>query len=139
MHILDSETGQFISREHQRVAEVINEYDPTLQLVWIPPEKRALDENFPFAILHSPGGDTAPYIARKVREQDMNETLVAWLFANDQLKNPHDLNEYQNLQDAARRTLNEKVIADARAEKFDFIKTVLAGKNYFRHDGKVYS
>ena len=136
-HILDSETGHFVSAAHQRVAEVIHIYDPTLQLLWIPPEKRDLDESFPYAILHSPP-NAAPYIVRKVREQDMNETLVAWVFANDQVKNPYDLNEFQDTQEAARRTLNAAEIAEARAEKYDFAQSVLNGPNYFRHGGKKY-
>jgi hypothetical protein len=137
-HVLDSETGHFISAEHQRVAEVISSYDPTLQLLWIPPEKRDLDESFPYALLHTPTNGQAPYIVRKVREVDMNQGLIAWVFANDQVKNPNDLNEFQDIQEAARRALIAAEIAEARAEKYDFAQSVLNGPNYYRHGGRKY-
>lgn len=136
-YLLD-EKGKFISQDHSRVAEMIKEYSHDLDLVWIPPEKRDHDEQFPFAILHSPEGKE-PYIVRKVQMQDMNENLIAWCWMNDSSKNNRQLNSWLEAQEFAQKTLSQKRIEEAKEEQFDFIQTVLQGKNYFRHNGKVYS
>lgn len=132
-HIL-TDVG-FVSQEHQRVAELVNEYDPTLQLLWIPPDKREFDEQFPFAILHSPSGKV-PYIVRKVQIQDMNETLIAWLYQSERIG---DVNAYQDGLDMARKALNDKAIEESKGAILDFAQSVIKGKHWYKHNGKVYS
>ena len=41
----NEESGALLSAEHQRIARVIHDYDPTLELAWIPPEARQLTKN----------------------------------------------------------------------------------------------
>lgn len=138
MTFLLDETGHFVSQEHSRVAELIKEYSAELDLVWIPPDKRDFDEQFPFAILHSPG-NREPYIVRKVREEDMNENLIAWCWMNDGSKNNRELNSWLEAQEYAQKVWNSKILEEVKAEKRDFVTSVLNGKNYFRHQGRVYS
>ena len=45
--------GQFVSQEHMYIAEIINDYDPTLSLAWIPSDKREPGEQ-PFAVVARP-------------------------------------------------------------------------------------
>jgi len=136
-YLLD-ETGKFVSQEHRRVAELVAEYDPSLSLVWIPPEKRDHDEQFPFAVLHSPEGQK-PYIVRKVQMQDMNETLIAGLWMNDQARNKRDLPSWLEAQEFAQKEMKRKRSEEQLAEFSDFATSVLRGKNWYKHDGKVYS
>ena len=138
MTYLLTETGKFVSQEHTRVAELVKEYDSTLDLVWIPPEKRDFDEQFPFAILHSPP-NREPYIVRKVQACDMNETLIATLYMNDGSKNNRSLNSWLDAQEFARQAMEKKIRDEQNAAQMDFANSVISGKNWYRHTGKVYS
>lgn len=135
VHILEPESGKFVSQEHARVAKMISDYSADLSLVWIPPEQRRLDEQFPFAILHSPLG-REPYIVRKVQLSDMNETLIAWLYQSERMG---DLNAWADGQELAERMKKEALAAEQLEAEQDFMRSVLNGKNWYRHNGKVYS
>lgn len=78
----NEETGHFLSAEHQRIAQVIHDYDPTLELAWVPPEARELNEQYPFAVIHRPIG-APPYIVMRLRESEVNHRVIARLWAND--------------------------------------------------------
>jgi hypothetical protein len=137
-YVLDPMTGYFISSEHQRIAELIAEYEPALRLVWIPPDQRMQNEEYPFAILHSPA-DRNPYIVRKVKQHEVNSELVAWLWMNDQARNGKaPLQRIKAIQDAE-QALTMKRVEEQKAEMHDFASSVLRGKNYYKHNGKTYS
>jgi hypothetical protein len=136
-YILDSEVGHFISEEHRHVAELINDYEPTLFLVWIPPDKRAFNEEFPFAILHRPEGHPE-YIVRKVRENEVNADLIAWIWMNDQARGGKDvLSRVQAMEDA-REAMKLKKQAEQAEANGDLAMSILKGKNYYRHNGRIY-
>ncbi len=138
MTYLLSEQGKFVSQDHARVAELISEYSADLCLVWIPLDKRDFDEQFPFAILHSPEGKE-PYIVRKVQECDMNQDLIAWCWMNDGTKNNRNLNSWIEAQEFALQVYNKKLMDEVKEEKAEIMSSILEGKNYYRHNGKVYS
>jgi hypothetical protein len=131
-------SNHFVSQEHQRIAEILQDYDSSLTLVFIPPDKREGLNDFPFAVYFKPEiGES--YIVRRVRQEDMNENLVAWAFANDQKH--HSLDSILATHDAANEALKLKrqmEFEEEKAARLDFTKSVLNGPNYFRHNGKVY-
>jgi hypothetical protein len=138
-YLLDSQSGHFVSGEHQRIAEIINDYDSEMTLVWIPPENRNLNEEFPFAIMHTmPDGHT--YVVRKVREREVNEELVAWLWTNDLAKQGvTKISLYlESLENAKKAVKLKREIEEAKQRK-DFWTSVLEGPNYYRHNGKTLS
>jgi hypothetical protein len=135
---VEPQTGHFVSAEHRRIAELINEYEPTLFLVWIPPDKRDHNEEYPYAILHRPENLT-PYIVRKVKESEMNTDLIAWLWASDKARGGESPLELLQKQEDAREAMKLKRQQEEAAANADFMQSVLKGKNYFRHNGKVYS
>jgi hypothetical protein len=137
-HIFDSEVGHFVSETHRLVAEVIRDYEPTLQLVWIPPEKRSFDDNQPFALLHSPIGQT-PYIVRKMRPEEVNVDLIAWLWSNDQARNARDLHGYLKARDDAEKAIMIKRHREQMDEANDVATHIIGGKNWYKHGGKVFS
>lgn len=137
-HIFDNEVGHFVSERHRIVAEIIHDYDDSLSLVWIPPDKRSFDEGQPFAILHSPGNQPS-YIVRKLSENDVNEHLLAWLWSNDSARNGRDLNGYLSSLNAAKEAMRLKHQQEQREQGADFMLSVLKGKNYYRHNGTTIS
>lgn len=137
-HIYDQQTGHFINAMHQRVAEIMHDYDPDLQLVWIPDAERTEphEREFPFAILHSPPG-RQPYVVRHVRESEVNERLLAWLWSNDaERSNPFATLE--KIEDA-KRAMELHAAQEARDEAQEIGAAILRSPLHtYRHNGKRY-
>ena len=111
----DEETGHFLSAEHQRIAQVIHDYDPTLELAWVPPNRRMLNEEFPFAVIHKPlGGE--PYVVMRLRETEVDHRVIARLWRADG-KNGNILDSIE-ADEAARKALEllkqEEELEEAR-------------------------
>lgn len=52
MGYMATEDGRFVSGDHVRIAEIIQDYDPDLRLAWIPPEHRSATDTHPWAIFY---------------------------------------------------------------------------------------
>lgn len=135
MTYLATEQG-FISVKHQRVAEIINEYDPDLLLVWIPPDKRIPgDEGKEFAVLHTKHGKQ--YVAMFVKEDEVDERLLAKLWAADE-KNGNVLSKLDAMN-AAVQAMKLKEQMEIQAEKDDLAKSILKSpKHTYKHGGVVF-
>lgn len=123
------------SELHRHIAEIINDWDPTVFLVWIPPEQRNMDEEFPFGLLHIP--ENAPqYIIRKLRPEEVNETLLTWLWSNDLART--DVFGTLQAQEKAREALALKRRLEEKEARDDLATSILQGKHWYKHDGVVY-
>lgn len=139
MQEYNEDLGIFVSQEHRHIAELIKQYDDTLDLIFIPPAKRKLNEEFPFAILQTPrDGFKEPYIVRKVRLEDMNADLLAWLSFSDNTKGMNSL-AWMDAQMDARKALDQRAYEERMAEATDITASIIGGKNWYKHNGKVYS
>lgn len=47
-----TDDGRFVSGDHVRIAEIIQDYDPKLFLAWIPPEQRTATDSHPWAVFY---------------------------------------------------------------------------------------
>lgn len=84
-----ADAGRFINEKHERIAAVIRDYDPELELAWIPPENRDDSDTKPFCIIHnSPDGSRVP--VSFWREDQIDERLIEWCFENDFKKHSPD-------------------------------------------------
>lgn len=128
--------GHFVSEKIVHIAEIIQDYNPNLQLVWIPPENRKPGEDVPeFAVMDtSPGRE--PYIVFHIKENEMDERVIARLFQGDNTK--HDVLAEIEAEERARQVVELKARIEAAEERQDFIKTVVgSGKHSFRHNGRI--
>lgn len=134
--IWDQSAGRFVSQEHQRIAEVINDWDENYFLAWVPPELRNNDDTQPFAILErNPQGKLV--VIRRLKEDEVNHNLIAWLWSNDTTR--HDVLYRLELQEKALKALELKKEMDTREEMAEFAQTVLKSPLHtFKHDGKTY-
>lgn len=105
----DPESGRALSVEHQRIAEIIHDYEPTLSLAWVPPENRALNEQYPFAVIHSPE-DAPAYIVMRLRENEVDHRVLARLWGADS-KNGNVLTNIE-AEEAARKAVELKARED---------------------------
>jgi uncharacterized protein (DUF736 family) len=131
-----TEDGHFVSEKHERIASMIQDFDETLQLVWIPPENRQIgDDTPPFAIVCTPR-DRAPYIVFTIKEDEFDERVMARLFTGDLANN--DVLAWAQAQEDADEAYRLKKQMDKSEERMDFVKSVVgSGKHSFKHNGKI--
>jgi len=139
------EHGEFLSSKAARLAEVLKDYNPYLELCFIPSSKRDETDTRPFAIRdNSPwrGG----YIVRHITEAELErpQEILAWLFEGDLSK--HGVSEVmakQQAKEAAEKLLNLKREQDIAAERQELTAAIVQGgrdkKSSFRHNGKVFT
>lgn len=126
----------FVSEKHQRVAEIISEYDPDLELVWIPPAQRIPgDEGKEFAVLHTKHGNK--YVAMYAKEDEVDERLLARLWNADE-RNGNVLSKIDAMN-AAVEAMRLKEQMDRLEERNDIAKHILnSPRARYKHDGVVY-
>lgn len=133
MAYVPAEGGYLVSERHARVAEIIQDYDPQLELAWIPPEKREPGDK-PFAVIHRPDGQP-PYVV--CYADDPDERLLARVFSMDTNKN----DVWQNLEyeRAAYEAMRLKTQMEELQEQHDLAASILRSpKATYRHNGVVY-
>ena len=127
--IFDPDSGRVLSAEANRIAQVIHDYDETLELAWVPPENRELNEQYPYAVIHRPA-DAPPYIVMRIRETELDHRIIARLWANDN-KNGNVLDKIET-EEAALRALEllkqEEAIEEAREKAAWMVKAPVGAK-----------
>ncbi len=103
--------GHFVSVKQVRINEILQDYNPELQLQWIPPDKRS-SRDLAFRVVHFPSGK-APYAICFAEEAD--ERLLAKVFEADQTNSPNKLNYIENYNRALELT-RAKEAHDKRME-----------------------
>lgn len=139
------EYGEFLSSKAARLAEVLHDYNPYLELVFVPRSKRDDTDTHPFAIRdNSPwrGG----YIVRHIteREVDNPNAILEWLFEGDMSK--HGVSEVMarvKAKEAAENLMKLKREQDIAEERQDLAQALISGGrnklNTFRHEGKLFT
>lgn len=141
VYIFDPESGYLLSEKHLRVAERIKEYDPHLELAWIPPDKRSSDEpqldTFCIIDRRDPGN---PYVVRRLVEDEVDERLIGWLWQNDMARqNPKDVLAKLDAEVEREKRDREKRNAEIREEARDKANTILRSPLHtFKHEGVTY-
>ena len=135
---LDGTSGQVINTAHQRIAEMINDLDHELRLVWIPPNNRLPSDNMPYAVVKSPlGGEE--YVVFNLREDQLDERVIAHLIASRTGGPVSPLDRVEALEAAQRLALAKKQ-EDENAEARELAVAVLKSKkNWYKHNGRTYS
>ena len=128
--------GGSLSVKHERIAEIIRDLNPTLELAYIPEAQRSSFDKHPFAIIHRPNiGE--PYIAMTMTENEVDERLIQKLIQRDTTKGAV-LDELE-AHEAALRLVKAKSDMDEADEKRDLAQSILKSpKNVYRHNGVVY-
>lgn len=138
-----SEFGEFISDDHQRMAEVLQDLNPNLSLAFIPQRDRQAGDTKPFAIVEArPGFE--PQIIRylSIQEMDNPSQILAWCAAGDLVRNrPQDVlariereENMAELMELKRREDELEDILDMGA----FVGRTPLNKYRLKSGGKVY-
>ncbi len=133
--LVPTEDGYWVNENHARISELIREYNPDMELVWIPPDRR-FDDAIPYAVRHNPP-NAMPYIVFHIKEDELDHRVLGRLYAGDTTK--HDVLARIEADDQARLNLQAKIKREKAEERQDFIKSVVgSNKHTFRHNGKIY-
>lgn len=122
--------------DHQRrVAAVIKDIFPTVRLLRMESGHPAFDPDRPFALVDEP--DMAPpYHIRNLHESEIDHRLVAWLVENN-LRDPNSAVSKIQLLEMSHALMQAKREDEWRAEKKDVMKSAMASKGTWTHDGKT--
>lgn len=126
--------GHFVSEKQIRINEILQEYDPTLQLQWIPSDQRSANE-LAFRVVCFPLGK-APYLVCTSEEAD--ERLLAKVFEADQRNSTNKLSYIDNYNNALELT-RAKEAFEKRQQDHELAAAVLRSrKSHFVHGGIDY-
>lgn len=128
-----SESGDFISERHARIAEIIREYNPTLEVQWIPPRACEPGDKM-FRIICNPV-DKAPYVIMHC--DDLNEDTLASIYQAD---NKHgNVLERIDAFNAAKQVVEIKRQQELAEERADIIKHIIKSPlGRYKHNGVIY-
>lgn len=111
----------FISERHRRIAEILADYDPKLQLQWIEPGRRN-EKDEPFRVVCFPENGH-PYLVCTAMEPD--ERLLATIFKADQAKNGNNTLSWLDNYNGAVKLYNEKRNREIRDEAHEIALSAL--------------
>jgi|TARA_R100000482_G_scaffold124710_2_gene78543 hypothetical protein len=139
-----TEFGEFLSSKTARFQEILHDYNPYLELVFIPSSKRDSTDTHPYALRdNSPwrGG----YIIKHMTEAELEhpERILAWLWEGDLSKHSLvDVMKRTELKRMAEEAMDLKKEQDIAAERQELATALLSGgqdkKHFFRHNGKTF-
>jgi hypothetical protein len=108
-----SNDGTFISEKQRRINEILQDYDPKLQLQWIPPGRRN-EKDEPFRVVCFPPNGH-PYLVCTALEAD--ERLLATIFHADQKRKVGNLLTWLDNYNSAKEIYNAKINHERRQER----------------------
>lgn len=122
--------GHFVSEKQRRIAAIINDIYPYIELQWIPPNDRGPNDYAFRAVDATPG--RPPYVAVLAHECD--ERILAKLIQADNTK--RDVLNYLDCHNAAIELYEDKKRKEERMEMYEMAYTILRSrKEHFRHKG----
>lgn len=129
--------GGDMSETHERVARLLKEYNPELELQYIPEQDRTSFDAKPFRVIHN-SPRFGVYIIGHFAAKDVNETLIAHVFKHDR-KNRDVLSDLED-DERAKEALLMRAALDKAEEREDFAKHLIKSPLHtYRHNGKKYS
>ena len=139
------EHGEFLSSKAARLQQVLKDYNPYLELVFVPSNRRDETDTHPFAIR-----DNSPwrrgYIVKHITEREMEdpEKILAWLFEGDLSKHGlSDIMARDKAKQAAEELLRMKREQDIAEERRELTEQIVKGGRYrksaYRHNGKIFT
>lgn len=111
-HTYDPVLGEFVNDIHQRIAKIINDYDPNLHLMAVEGEGGFVNGE-KYVLVHAPQ-NAEPSLVMFLDAAEINEHLLARIWLNDSRKN--DPQAYLEKLQAARTAIHLKEEMERRAE-----------------------
>lgn len=130
---LVDEAGHMLSQEHLRIAQVIHDYDENLELAWIPPEARGINDIFPFAVIYNNPQTKQQEIVFRLRENEVDHRVIARLWSSDH--NNGNVLERIEKEEQARQALDMLRKEDEAAEAKELAAWMIKAPVGAKHNG----
>jgi hypothetical protein len=114
--------GQLVSQKAQRVVQALKDYEPELEVRWIPPGARK-EGDAAYAIIHDAPGNGAYVLFYVQNDEDFDERVVQRVIFNDQRNGKASLSELESWE-AAQKLVEKQAHLDAMEEAMDIAKFV---------------
>ena len=127
--------GMF-SQDQLLVAQMVNDYDPTLSLVRIENPKEGQKN---CAVLCTPFVGQ-PYVVFYINQADVDYHVLSRIYAGDMQKANRPLADQLRVNDMARELFTQLKAEELQAEAAEFAVSVLKSPLHtYKHGGKVYT
>ena len=114
--------GQWVSEKQRRINEILQDYDPKLQLQWIPPGRRN-EKDEPFRVVCFPDNGN-PYLVCTAMEAD--ERLLATVWQADQKNRGGNMLSWLDNYNRAIEIYNAKKNEEIRQEAHEIAAAAFA-------------
>ncbi len=123
-----TESGHFVGEKWVRLNEILQDYDPYLELHWIPTDKRSKDNQAPYRIVHNHPNKPA-YVITHANETDDPVKIFASIIAGDNWKN--NVLARLDAENAAKEIFEKKKQLEELEESHDLAHFLMVrGPNY---------
>lgn len=128
--------GSVVSAKVQRVVEAIREYEPELDVKWIPPEARR-EGQAAFSIIHDSPGNS-PYVLFYVNtEEEFDNRVLYKIIANDQRNGKMTYDEVESWE-TTQKLIQQQVERDKQEQDIDIAYHLLkTKKNTYKVNDKL--
>ncbi len=124
--------GHMLSADHLRIAQVIHDYEPNLELAYVPPEARTEREEFPYAVIYNhPNGQRQ--LVMQLRENEVDHRVIARLWKADNA-NGNVLDGIEK-EEQARKALEMLRKEDEEAERQELAAWMIKAPVGAKHNG----
>ena len=147
--IYSREHGEFLPGKAARLAEILRDYNPYLELRFVPTSKRDDSDTHPFAIWdtspwRSRGGEGYPVRHLTEREMENPQAILAWLFEGDLSKRGvSEIMAREEARKTAEKVMRAKESMDEAEARQELAAAIMTGgrdkKNAYRHNGKIFT
>lgn len=104
VYIPDSNTDGWVSSRFALLAEILQDYDPYLELRWIPPDKRTRDDKKPYVVVDTRSNSAVLYadeldipeeiLAKVIQIDNKDTTVISKLEAYEAAQRLFQMKEY---------------------------------------------
>lgn len=117
--VYDPHSGEWINERFQQIAEIIQDLNPNLFLVWIPESMRTDTDLEPYGVMHRQP-DGSEYIFMYIKENELDERVIAKILGS----RSDNLLEQLEKAEAAKKLVELKAQAERMAENHDRAKSM---------------
>lgn len=129
--------GRWVSERIARIVEAISDYDPAIEVQWIPPDKRGANDPAFRIVENTPDG--TQFVMFYVSTEDaFDEGVLARIWSTDVTRNPLSL-EALDAHNKAVKAVQMKERLEEMEEAHDLAAHIWRSpKSRYKHDGFTY-
>lgn len=130
MTFIPTDDGRWVSEEYERLARVVQDYDPRFELRWIPPEARTSKEDIakPYVVWDTLVNKPVLFASELTTPKE----ILSRMFEGDMSKHsPDSILRKVEASERAAKALEMKAKMDEEEERQDYIAHLIGNKNNY--------